>query len=203
MNQTIRHLLAFFVQYGAFGLFLLAVADDSFLFLPIGSDLLTVVLVARRHGQFPVYVLAAAAGSTIGVFLLDLICRKGGEAGLKRLVKPQRLERLKQRMQKHAAAALIVACLAPPPFPFGAYIAAASAFQYPRMRLLGLVFAARAIRFALVAWAAIYFGRRILRIADSSVFLWFMGVFIAVCSIGSVVSIVHWYRIARSPQGAD
>src|SRR5260221_12331627 len=123
MNQSIRHLLTFLVQYGAFGLFLLAVADDSFLFLPIGSDLLTVVLVARRHGQFPVYVLAAAAGSTIGVFLLDLICRKGGEAGLTRLVKPQRLERLKQRMQKHAAAALIVACLAPPPFPFGAYIA--------------------------------------------------------------------------------
>ena len=39
MSLTIRHLLAFFLQYGVFGLVLLAVADDSFLFLPIGSDL--------------------------------------------------------------------------------------------------------------------------------------------------------------------
>lgn len=198
MNFSIRPLLALFLHFGILGLLLLSIADDSFLFLPIGSDLLTVILVARRHAQLPVVVLAAAAGSTIGVFLLDLVCRKGGEEGLKRLVKPARLERLKRRLQQHAAAALIVSCLAPPPFPFGAYIAAASAFQYPRARLLGLVFGARTLRFALVGWAAIHFGERILRIANSSGFLWFMGGFIAVCLIGSIVSVIHWVRISAS-----
>ena len=69
----IRHLLAL-LQYGVFGLLLLAIADDSFLFLPIGSDLLTVLLVARNHARLAIYTLAAAAGSTIGVFLLDLVC---------------------------------------------------------------------------------------------------------------------------------
>jgi len=197
VNLSIRHLLAFFLQFGVFGLLFLAIADDSFLFLPIGSDLLTVLLVARNHTQLPVYVLAAAIGSTIGVFLLDLVCRKGGEESLKRLVKPRLLDYLKRRMQKHVAAALIVSCLAPPPFPFGAAIAAASAFQYPRPRLLGLVFIARAIRFSLVGWAAIYFGRRILRIADSPGFMWFMGIFIAICVIGSIVSILRWVRLGR------
>ena len=131
MHQSIRDLLVFFVRLGPFGLLLLAVADDSFLFLPIGSDLLTVVLVARNHQKFLLYVLAAAVGSTIGVLLLDLVCRKGGEEGLKRLVKPRLLGYLKQRMEQHAAAVLIVACLAPPPFPFGAAIAAASASGPP------------------------------------------------------------------------
>jgi len=198
VNFSIRHILALLVPFGSLGLFLLAVADDSFLFLPIGSDLLTVVLVARNHAQFLVCVMAAASGSTVGVFLLDLVCRKGGEAGLKHLMKPPLLARLKERMQRHAALALIVSCLAPPPFPFGAYIAAASASQYPRARLLGIVFAARCVRFALVGLSAIYFGRRIIRMADSTGFLWFMGVFIGVCLVGSVVSIVQWVRISRA-----
>ena len=198
MSLTIRHLLAFFLQYGVFGLVLLAVADDSFLFLPIGSDLLTVVLVARNHGKLALCALAAAAGSTIGVFLLDLVCRNLGEAGLKRIVKPKLLESLKRQMQRRAAVVLIVSCLAPPPFPFGASIAAASALQYPRLRLLVVVFLARLARFALVGWSAIYFGRRILRIANSTEFLWFMGIFITFCSIGSVLSILHWVRVGRS-----
>lgn len=198
MSLSLRHLLAFFLQLGALGILLVSIADDSFLFLPVGSDLLTVILVARHHQWIALYVLAGAAGSAIGVFLLDLVCRKGGQAGLKRLVKPKLLAYLKHKMEKHAAGMLIVTCLAPPPFPFGAAIAVASAFQYPRVRLLTLVFVARAIRYSLLGWAAIYFGRRIVRIADSAEFLWFMDAFIGFCVIGSVVSIVHWIRISRS-----
>ena len=113
-------------------------------------------------------------------------------------MKPKLLDCLKQQMKKRAAVALVISCLAPPPFPFGASIAAASAFQYPRVRLLMLVFVARAVRYSLVGWTAIYFGRRILRIADSAEFMWFMGGFIALCVIGSTVSIIHWVRIGRS-----
>jgi len=198
VNPSIRHLLAFFLQYGVFGLVLLAVADDSFLFLPIGSDLLTVILVARNHAALPLCALAAAAGSTIGVFFLDLVSRNVGEAGLKRMVKPKLLDSLKRQMERHAAAVLIVSCIAPPPFPFGAAIAAASALQYPRSRLLLVVFCARLLRFALVGWSAIYFGRRILRVTNSTDFLWFMGIFIMFCLIGSILSVAHWVRVGRS-----
>jgi membrane protein YqaA with SNARE-associated domain len=194
----IRQLLAFFLQLGSFGILLVSIADDSFLFLPVGSDLLTVVLVARNHARLPLYVLAGAIGSTIGVFFLDLVCRKGGEAMLTRLVKPKLLGYLKQRMKKHAAMVVIVTCLSPPPFPFGAAIAAASALQYPKPRLLALVLVSRAVRYSLVGWAAIYFGRRILRIADSTEFEWIMGGFIAFCVIGSVASIIQWVRIGSA-----
>ncbi len=198
MSPTIRHLLAFFLQYGVFGLVLLAVADDSFLFLPVGSDLLTVVLVARDHSRIALCAFAAAAGSTIGVCVLGQVLRHRGAARRKRVVEPRRLDSLKRQMQRRAAAVLIVSCLAPPPFPFGAAIAAASALQYPRPRLLTVVFLARLARFALVGWSAIYFGRRILRIANSTEFLWFMGIFITFCLIGSVLSVLHWVRAGRS-----
>ena len=198
MSLSIRHLLDFFLQYGVFGLLLLSIADDSFLFLPVGADLLTVLLVARHHGQFALCVLAAATGSTIGVLLLDLVCREGGEEGLKRLVNPKLPGHLKRQMERHAAVVLIVSCLAPPPFPFGAAIAAASALQYPRPRLLVLVFIARTVRFSLVGWSAIYFGRRILEIANSTEFMWIMAGFIAFCLIGSIASVIHWVRIGRS-----
>jgi membrane protein YqaA with SNARE-associated domain len=195
---VIRHLLGFLLQYGVFGLVLLGIADDSFLFLPIGADLLIVLLVARHHNQLLADVLGAAAGSTLGVLLLDLVCRKGGEKGLTKLVKPRMLNYLKHKMERHGAGVLIVSGIAPPPFPFGAAIAVASALQYPRWRLLGLVGASRMVRYGLIGWAAIHFGRGILRIANSKQFLWAMGVFIAFCVGGSVLSVVHWVRMRRS-----
>ena len=198
MTLSIRHLLSFLILLGPLGLLAAVVADDSFLFLPIGGDLIMVLLVARNHAQLPIDVIAGAAGSVIGVFFLDLVCRKGGEAGLKHLMKPKMLSYLKQKMERHAGMMLVVSCIAPPPFPFGAAIAAASAFQYPRVRLLVLVFFARAVRFALVGWAAVYFGRHILRIAKSPEFLWAVGVLIVICVVGSAASVLRWVRIAHS-----
>ncbi|MGA7414587.1 MAG: VTT domain-containing protein [Bryobacteraceae bacterium] len=194
MHVLLRHLFAYLLHLGALGLVILGVLDSSFLFLPVGNDILLVVLVARHHALFPVYVLAAALGSAIGVLLLDVVCRKGGEEGLKKMMKPKRLNYLKKKMKEHGSIAVVTASLSPPPFPFTAVIGAASAFQFPRLRLIGLVFCARAIRFSLVGLAAIWLGRRIIRLADSSAFIWFMEGFIVLCLIGSTISIVRWVR---------
>jgi membrane protein YqaA with SNARE-associated domain len=73
--------LAFLLHLGYFGPVLMGVLDSSFLFLPFGNDLLVVTLVARNHQGWPWYVLAAALGSTIGVFALALVAHKLGERG--------------------------------------------------------------------------------------------------------------------------
>lgn len=193
-------LLRFFLHFGVWGLFILTVADDSFLFLPIGCDLVTVLLVARNHELFIPCIIAAAAGSAVGVAMLDFVCRKGGEEGLKRIVKPSMNSYLKRKMEKHAAIAIVITSIAPPPFPFGAVMAVASALQYPRIRLIGLVFVTRIARFALVGWAAIVWGRHILRIIKTPAFLWFMWIFIAFCVIGSVFEVIRWVRRSRDPR---
>jgi membrane protein YqaA with SNARE-associated domain len=198
MRALFRPLFTLLLHAGGLGLVILGILDSSFLFLPFGNDLLLVILTARHHTSLPLYVLAASVGSATGVLLLDLVCRKGGEEGLKKMMSPKRLDYLKRKMNQNAAAALIVACLTPPPFPFTAVIASASAFQYPRPRLLAYVFAARAVRFTLIGLAAVYFGRHIVRMANSPEFVWFIIGFSALCLLGSVLSIMRWIRLSRS-----
>src|SRR5271157_4289055 len=101
MHTLLRHLFAYLLHLGALGLVILGVLDSSFLFLPVGNDILLVVLVARHHALLPVYVLAAAFGSAAGVVLLDAVCRKGGEEGLKKMVSLKRLNHLKKKMKEH------------------------------------------------------------------------------------------------------
>lgn len=192
-----HRLFSFFVGLGAAGPLILGIADSSFLFLPFGNDLLLVVLLARDHHRFALYVSMAAVGSVAGVFLLDLAARTGGEEGLRKMLKPKRFDYLKKKMGQRAGFAVALACIAPPPFPFTPVIAAASAFEYPRSRLLTIVFIVRAIRFSLVGLAAVMLGRQILRIAKSPAFFWAMIGFIVICAVGSAISVAGWIKRAR------
>ncbi|HTC32871.1 MAG TPA: hypothetical protein VK724_05845 [Bryobacteraceae bacterium] len=197
MQGVLRHLLVWLLKLGLFGPLLLGVADSSFLFLPFGNDLLVVTLTVRNHADLPLYVLTASIGSALGVLLLDAVCRKGGEEGLKKMMKPQRLAFFKRRMSNQAAVAIGVACLAPPPFPFTVVIASASAFSYPRAKLLGLVLIVRAVRFTIIGLMAIRFGRQILRIAGAPETEWIMLGFIVLCVIGSGFQVLQWIRRSR------
>lgn len=194
MHLSFRHLFGFLLYLGAFGPLILGVLDSSFLFLPFGNDILVIVLVARDHNHLPIYILTASLGSTAGVLLLDLVCRNSGEKGLERMMSRKRLEYLKRKMGQRASVALTIACLAPPPFPFTAVVAAASAFQYPRLRLLAVVAMGRAIRFLVVGMLAIWLGRQILVIVRSTGFTRFMIGFVLVCLAGSIFSVIRWVR---------
>lgn len=175
----------------------MGVADSSFLVLPFGNDLLLTVLVAGNHALAWTYTPIAATGSVLGIVLLDLVCRKGGEAGLEKMVSKQRFTSLKQRMEKRAAYAVVLASIAPPPFPFTAVIAAASAFQYPRRKLFPIVFFARLVRFSIVSVLAVEFGRQIMEIVKSKPFFWAMIAFIIACAAGSIYSVIGWIRRSR------
>ena len=150
MDAVINNLFAILVRLGPFGLLLLGVFDSSFLFMPLGNDLLMVSLTARQHGMLPVFAAMATIGSVIGCWLVDRIARKGGEEGLERIVSHRQLEFVKRRVRKNAAWAICFASVMPPPFPFTPFIAAASAFQYPTRKLLSVVAIARFIRFSVL-----------------------------------------------------
>src|SRR5579864_5191874 len=101
MHHFSTRLAAFLLGLGLWGPLLLGIADSSFLFTPFGNDLLIIVLSARRPGHLPLYVFSASLGSTIGVFLLDLACRKGGAEGLKHLMNPRRREYFRRKIGEH------------------------------------------------------------------------------------------------------
>ena len=180
----------------------MGIMDSSFLFLPFGNDLLVIALAARHHDGWPFYVLSAVCGSTLGVFLLDLVARKAGEAGVQKIAGASRFKRLRRMVAEKGAAALVVSCLAPPPFPFTMVIATTSALGYPRLKLLGTVAASRAVRFVILSLLAIKFGRAILHIMNTDAFRWTMLVFIALCIVGSVFSVAQWVRRRPAPKPA-
>jgi len=186
--------LRYFLKLGGVGLFIMGILDSSFLFLPFGNDLLLILMVASNRDSliWIAYVLMSAAGSVVGVLLVDLVMRKMGEEGLERFVRPEKIKRLKSKMEKKAGWAVFTATLIPPPFPFTAVVLTASALQTPRKNILLGVFAGRLLRFTGEALLALYFGRRLLRIMESDVIEYFVYGFIAVAVIGSIFSVRKW-----------
>jgi membrane protein YqaA with SNARE-associated domain len=191
---ALRHLFGFLFQLGYFGPFFMGMMDSSFLFLPFGNDLLLAGLVARHHEGYWLYVLSATCGSTTGVFLLDLAARRAGETGVQKVAGKRRFAYLKRKIGENGAMAIAVGGLAPPPFPFTMAVGITSALGYPRKWLLAAVAASRGVRFLLIGYLAIRFGRAILGIANSAPFRWTMSGFAILCVAGSVWSIGKWMR---------
>lgn len=197
MAALIRQFIALIFQLGYFGPFVMGILDSSFLFVPFGNDLLVVGLVAQHHQGYLLYVLSAVCGSTCGTFLLDLVARKAGEAGVQKVAGQRRFDYLKRKIGEKGGRAIVLGCLAPPPFPFTMVVATTSALGYPRKKLLATVATARAARFLILGYLAMRFGRQILRIANSQPFRWTMIAFVVLCVAGSALSIAKWVRRRR------
>jgi membrane protein YqaA with SNARE-associated domain len=194
-------LLHFLFHIGYFGPFLMGVMDSSFLILPFGNDLVVVGLVAQHPKGIPWYIISAAVGSSAGALILALASRKLGEEGVRKIAGDKRYEKLKKRVGERSAIAVLLAGLAPPPFPFTTVIAAVGALDYPIWRILVVNFISRGIRFTLLSLLALKFGTAVLGIAKSPAFKWGMIVFIAICAVASAFSIWRWTR--NKPRSAQ
>src|SRR5436305_11253049 len=127
-------LLAYILKLGGLGLLVLGVLDSSFLFAPWGNDLLVIAFTARNPhlGKMLYYAAMSAAGSVVGCWLLDLTLRPLGAHGLEKHLSARRLKKVQSKVENNAGRALTIASLAPPPFPFTAFVGAAAALQYSR-----------------------------------------------------------------------
>ena len=184
------------LRLGMPGLFLMSALDSSFLVLPFGNDLLLIALVSsnRESLVWIAYVLISAAGSVLGVFVIDLLMRKAGEKGLERFVKPRRLEQLKKKLENKLGITVLVTTLLPPPFPFTPVIMTASALQCSRRKLLGAVFVGRLVRYTVEAILALYFGRRVIAYFNSDVVSYIVYGLIAVAIVLSTLSLLRWFK---------
>lgn len=205
VSAFLRHALGIIFSLGYFGPLVLGILDSSFLFMPFGNDLLIVGLTARHRHQYlqiGAYVGMAAIGSVLGVLLIHAVAHKGGEEGITHFMSKKRFEYLKEKIDRYGGMALVVGCLAPPPFPFTLLVAAASALGYPRIKLFYLTLTGRIVRFSVVAGLAIVFGHRILAIAKSPAFVGCMIAFVVLCFGGSGWSVAKWIKSSRSARAS-
>jgi membrane protein YqaA with SNARE-associated domain len=197
VHAFVVHLYLLLAHLGPWGLLILGILDSSFLFMPLGNDLLVIGLTSQHPKKLWLYAPMAALGSVLGCVLLDLIVRKQGEAGLEKLAGRKRMDYLKKKIGERAAVSLALASLAPPPFPFTPIVAAASAFEYPRRKMFGVIAVTRVVRFMLVGLLAVFFGRHIIAIAKSPAFEGVVLGIVALFIIGSVLSVAKWLKRAK------
>lgn len=198
MHAFVAHLYAILIQLGPWGLLILGVLDSSFLFMPLGNDLLIIGLTSRNPKMLALYAPVAAFGSLLGCLILDWIARNQGEEGLEKIAGKKRINYLKKKIGERAAFSLTLASLAPPPFPFTPVVAAASAFEYPRKKMFTVIAVSRLIRFTLVGLLAVFFGPRIIQVAKSPAFEGVVLGMVALFVAGSVWSVMKWLRRAKT-----
>jgi membrane protein DedA with SNARE-associated domain len=138
-------------KLGWFGMFLVAVADSSFVSLPEVSDLLIVTGAAKEPGIAWEFVLATALGSVVGCLLLYEVGRRGGERLATRFVSAPKLIKAEMLLARYGAFAIAIPALCPPPMPFKGFVLAAGIFAMPRAQFAVTVFFARGLRY--VVWA--------------------------------------------------
>ena len=195
----LNHVVAFILGFGLPGVFVLAVLDSTFLFyLPLAMDTLFILLVSHHRSLTPVLIILTVCGSLLGAAITYAILGRSKVHVLDRLVSPNKLTKLKKRIEEKGFWAIGIAAILPPPFPFTAFLAAASAAKISLKRLLLSVFVGRAVRYVVEAVLALLFGRLILMWIKNPVFQGVVfGIFV-LALIGSVISVIHWTRVRRS-----
>jgi membrane protein YqaA with SNARE-associated domain len=193
-------LFALVLKFGGVGLLVVGILDSSFLFIPWGNDLLVVAMTARQpHAAAMLYYAAmSTVGSVLGCLLIDVVLRPLGAKGLERHLSAGRLKRVQAKVGQNTGKALALASLAPPPFPFTAFVMAAAALQYSRKRLLGVVGVTRMVRFTIVGLLTLRFGERILKWSSNPIVQWVLVGLIVLCTVGSVASVYGWIRRSRT-----
>lgn len=161
------------LHLGALGLFFVAVVDSSVIPLPLpgSTDLVLLSLVA--YGGIP-WILApmAIAGSIVGGYITWDVGRRGGEAALKRYVPARGLRRVESWIKQHPVLAVFLPAMLPPPIPLLPFALAAGALGVARNRFLIVYGAARILRYSLIAWLGVVYGRHVIRLWSGELQRW-------------------------------
>jgi membrane protein DedA with SNARE-associated domain len=158
------------IHLGAIGVFGVSVVDSSVIPLPLpgSTDLLLLFLVA--HGANP-WLLAPAAivGSMIGGYITWSVGRKGGETALRNYISQRNLARISDWVENHSLLAVVLPAILPPPIPLLPFLLAAGALGVSRRRFLIAFGSARAVRYSIVAWLGVKYGRGVVHVWEKYV----------------------------------
>jgi len=205
----VRHTLLphWLTHLGMWGLFAVALVDSSVIPLPIpgSTDLLLLWLVSHNHNP---WLLAPTAilGSLIGGYTTWHLGRKGGEKALHRWVSPRILNRIVGWVERHPVLAVFLPAVLPPPIPLSPFILASGALGVPFKRFMVAYGAARTLRYSLVAWLAVLYGRRVVRLWSKELNKWsapLLYTFLAVSLAGIAFGVWQFRRQRRSAARDD
>jgi len=182
------------VALGGPGLFTAAFLDSSFISLPQINDVLVVLMVTEHKSWMLYYAFLATAGSVAGCSVIYYLADKGGDAFIRKRLKPGHVERTLALYKRHGLLALMVPALLPPPAPFKLFVIAAGLANVKPLQFLVAIFVARGLRYLALGVLAVYYGDAalgLMRTHGRGVALGLVG--LIVVGIG-----IWWFRSQRS-----
>jgi membrane protein YqaA with SNARE-associated domain len=165
--------LRWLTHLGVVGVLLAAAMDASVIPLPVPgtTDLLLLWLVSHRGNPW-ILVSCAVAASMVGGFTSWRLGKTGGEAALERYVPARLLGRTTRWVQRHPILSVFLPAILPPPIPLSPFLLAAGALGVSWRRFLLVFGVARTLRYGLVAWLAVVYGRRVIRLWSGTLEKW-------------------------------
>ncbi len=153
----LQRLSQYLLLWGLPGLLAISFLDSAAVPIIGGPDAAVLLLAWRRPMQAVLIILAAALGSTLGSLVLYRVGRAGGEMALARF-SADKIDRVKQRLDRNAFGAVMAAMAAPPPFPTKLVVVAAGAFRIRQGSVVNGVLAGRLLRYSVLAYIGARFG---------------------------------------------
>ncbi|MBI1747329.1 MAG: VTT domain-containing protein [Acidobacteria bacterium] len=155
-------LRAFALALGGPGLFLIAVADSSFVTIPEANDILIVVLsLGQSWSTMFYYVMMTTLGSVLGCYLLFSVGCKGGEIMLRKKFSQTKIDFARRMFAKSDILMVVIPCLLPPPMPFKIFVLSSGVFGLKPARFIVAVFLGRTIRYSMWGVLAVIYGESI------------------------------------------
>jgi len=155
--KWLTRLSEYLITYGAFGLFMVALLDSTFVPLPSSADALMLLLSTANPSWMLLYAFMATAGSAVGCLILYLISRRAGARALNRFSEAKR-NKVKNWIERYDIFAVVAATLMPPPFPFKVFVVSAGVFRFSLLRFMLAIIVGRGFRFLLEGYFAVRYG---------------------------------------------
>jgi membrane protein YqaA with SNARE-associated domain len=144
---------------GGPGLFAIAFLDSSFISLPQINDLLVVVMVLQNPAWMPYYALMATLGSIAGCYVIYYLAERGGEAFIRKRLKPGHVERALALYKRHGLLALMIPAILPPPAPFKLFVLMAGVARVRPLQFVIAIGVARGARYLALGFLTIKYGK--------------------------------------------
>ncbi len=192
MKALINWLSGFALAIGGPGLLAIAFLDSSFLSLPQINDILVVLMVTQNKPLMPYYVVMATLGSIAGCYVIYYLAERGGDAFLRKRLRPGHTERALALYKRHGLLALMVPALLPPPAPFKLFVLMAGVAGVRPLHFVGAIAIARGLRYTLLGLLAVWYGDvalEVMRTRGREVALWLVGLIVA--------GVLVWWLIRR------
>ena len=154
--------LRWLIHLGGPSLILLGLVDNSVIPLPGSTDIVTILLAAHHSNLWTYYAVMATVGAMLGGYLTYRMARKGGKETLEKRFSKKKTDKVYAIFSRWGFAAVAIPALLPPPFPIVPMLLAAGAMQYPTRKFLTALAVGRGIRFTILAYLGVRYGRHIM-----------------------------------------